>query len=197
LSYSKIYLDELQENLCQGDIFIRFDDTDVIPPVFPKEVGFIVLSYTCDLEHYEKLPSIYCSPIFNLDNLIPRLIDEQKDIKKTEKIESNLKSIINSILNNQHKFYFFLTPISELTNIPMFVHLGRIFTINILYIEKIKTNRIAGLSSPWREKLGYKIGHIFNRIAIESIDSKISNSYVDNNEIICGFLEEKKIAYKK
>ena len=58
--------DNIPNHLCQGDIFIRFPNKK-LPNIEPKEVGFMVLNYTCDLKNYKDLNYISFCPIFKLN----------------------------------------------------------------------------------------------------------------------------------
>jgi len=188
MSYPDIYYAKKEnELLSQGDIFVRFEDK-IIPKSEQKELGFIILTYTCDLEHLEDLNYILICPIFDFDNLIEMFIKKHED-KTLLKVQIALESIMKSLFNNDMRFYFFLSPIPEVSINPAYAHLEQITKIPTQYMEKLIENRKISLKTPWREKLGWMTGNLFNRIGTEDIDKGISKEFVQTNEIFKDFIE--------
>jgi len=47
------------------------------------------------------------------------------------------------------------------------------------------------LEKPWREKLGWMTGNLFNRIALEDIKNTVTEQFIEKNEVIKIFFENK------
>lgn len=183
-------------HLYQGDIFKRFDaeyKKKVLPYVNPPELAFMVLNYTCDLVNPKDLSYIIICPIFKLKVLIEGtlkgLISKYPD-KEKRNIVKELSSFIKRILNYEQKFIFFLTNSTEFEGSHAFADLLRIATIPIKYINIVLDNRIKSLKSPWREKLGWKIGYMFNRVGLPDTTSNNVEDYLKSHSIIRSYLDE-------
>ncbi len=173
------------DHLCQGDIFTRFEDRR-LPPVDPIEVGFMVLNYTCDLINLKDITYICICPIFKIDVLIESYLKAHP-----KKSEDNLKSLlidnINILFNNKKKFFYFLPSIAEFEDSPAFADLSQISKLPIEIINDILDHRIGVLKNPWREKLGWMSGNIFNRVAIPDINKNVGKEFVEAYEFIQKF----------
>lgn len=176
-----------KESLFQGDIFLRFEDK-VIPKSEEKELAFIILTYTCDLEHPDDLSYVLYCPIYDFDILIEKFIDKLEN-RTLIKINSAIKDVVKDLFNNDIRYYFFLSPIPNVSKNPAYVHLEQITKIPKKYIEEIIMNKKASLNKPWREKLGWMTGNLFNRVALVDINKTTSDNYVQNNKIFNSFIE--------
>jgi len=175
--------------LNQGDIFLRFGGKE-IPKGEDKELAFIVLTYSCDLEHPKDLNYILISPIFSFNTLIGKFLEKNKN-KSIEKLKDALKSRIIEFFNNDTRFHFFLSPIPDICNNPAYADLGQIITLHKKFTNEIIENRKMSLEKPWREKLGWMTGNLFNRIALEDIKNTVTEQFIEKNEVIKIFFENK------
>lgn len=164
---------DFENHLCQGDIIIDLK-LKLIADFEPKEYfkGILILTYTCDLV-LEQDPVEYINfcPIFSLDCMIKPMIDiyaeKFRDKKSPDKeISVVIKRKLKDICNYKRKNIFFLIADEILDNEDCYADLEQIYSITIDNVESILNNRKASLQSPWIEKLGFKIGYCFNRIAL-------------------------------
>jgi len=184
-----MYADELHENVTQGDILSRFG-TKILPKINPKELGFMVLTYTCDLVNKKELAFINICPVFSINVIIDNFIKLNLD-KSEKKLKNELIQRILDLSKFKKKYYFFLTPNPIFNNIPAYADIGQISNLPLKYYEDIKSSRLISLLSPWREKLGWKLGYLFNRIALEDVKKDEIENFIDNNEILKEFLRSK------
>lgn len=177
--------------LAQGDIFKRFNGTALPRFSNPNQLGFMVLTYTCDLISPEDLTYIAFCPVINLKGLLKIFIKANKR-KNRENLENIVSKRIFQITSNKTRHYFFLSPFPELSDIPAYADLTQIYSVEKDYLKNILENRIKSLSSPWREKLGFMAGYLYNRVAIDDVDKEAINEYVSisNKEFIDQYLEE-------
>lgn len=190
MSYPTMYMsDEPPDHLCQGDIFQRFSDT-VLPKSELEDSGFMVLTYTCDLKNPEDLSHISVCPIFEFEHMAHRLAQKLKD-KTKKKLETIITNQLHRIAQNRRKFYFFLAPTLNLIEKPTYANLSQINSVRKEYIPDLLDNRICCLTSPWREKLGFMLGYIYNRVATANIDKDPIEKYVsDTKDEIHLFLKD-------
>jgi hypothetical protein len=175
--------DDFSNHLCQGDIiqgtFLkRFIAVTTIEP--PPPEGFIILSNTCDLKH-SNIDFILFSPIFKVELFIKGFIQKLQDKGKnpTEKtlIEDISKSIYR-LTNYGTKGHFFLPPDDIFEHLATFSILTQIYPVERDKMQLLLDSRTASLIPPWREKLGYCTGYLFNRVATYSPDKdKVSDWY--------------------
>lgn len=184
-------------HLYQGDIFTRFDiefKKTILPAVEPPEIAFMVLNYTCDLINKKELSNVFICPIFKLEVIIDETLKGLKE-KHPEKSKDNviklLSKFIGDISKYEKKFFFFLTKTPEFEGSHAFADLLRITTIPVEYINNILEKRIKSLKSPWREKLGWKIGYLFNRVGLPDITTSSVEDYLKNHSIIRSYLDER------
>lgn len=188
MSYPDMYyIKKENESLSQGDIFLKFE-SKIFPQSEQGELGFITLTYTCDLEHPEDLNYILFCPIFDFDILIEKYIEKLSN-KTLIKIQEALENIINNLFNNDKRYYFFLSPIPEVSRNPAYAHLEQITKIPNENIGKLIENRKASLKEPWREKLGWMTGNLFNRIAIADINKTVSTQFIQSSGTLKSFIE--------
>ena len=173
--------------LSQGDIFLRFENK-AIPKSEVKELGFMILTYTCDLEHPNDLNYILFCPIFDFDILIEKYIKINQN-KSIANINEALGDIVSKLFSNDIRHYFFLSPIPEIKENPAYAHLEQITKIPKQFMRDLINNRIISLKRPWKEKLGWMTGNLFNRIALEDMDKTIPKQYIQTSESIKDFIE--------
>ena len=180
-----------EKNICQGDIF--FPDESEINDVLNIDAklpirGFIVVSNSCDIKN-ESIDYLSIAPIIPLQYIIDLKI-ERKRIKKEaqNKVLSNkeIKEIKNKnievVMSYDKKLYFYL-PKKESYNIKedCIVLLEMILTYELNKIFKlIKKKRKCTLKSPWREKLGWSVGNLYNRVALEDFKEDDIETVVSN-----------------
>ncbi|MBD3405655.1 MAG: hypothetical protein GF411_05935 [Candidatus Lokiarchaeota archaeon] len=165
MEFPDIYCEPVPGQLCQGDLFRSFDD-DIFPEVNSDYKIFIILTYTCDLANPKGLQRILISPVFQLNIIIDQL-QEKHGNKEPHKIQREIIKRIKELSEYRRPFFFFLSPRLEFSHKPAFIDLTQISTISSEYQPKIITTRFAAIKSPWREKLGYMMGYMFNRVALE------------------------------
>jgi len=181
-------------HLYQGDIFVRFDiEKSILPGVEPPEIAFMVLNYTCDLINKKDLSNVFICPIFKLEVIIDEKLKRLKE-KYPQKSKDNviklLSKFINDIFKYEKKFFFFLVKTPEFEGSHAFADLLRIATIPVIYINDILDNRIKSLKSPWREKLGWKIGYIFNRVGLPDTTTNNIEHYLKSHSVIRSYLDD-------
>lgn len=189
MPYPEMYIDDSHVNLTQGDVFSRFE-TKLLPRTDPEELGFMVLTYTCDLVNRKNLSFIHICPVFSIEVIIADYIDINKE-RSEENLRKGLKDKIYDISQFIPRNYFFLAPNPVFNNLPAYAEIGQIWNLPIEYYDEIKSNRLVSLFSPWREKLGWKLGYLFNRIALEDVKKEEIESFIDNNEVLIEFLKSK------
>ena len=181
------FIKKKEEPLSQGDIFSRFDDK-IIPKSEEEELGFIILTYTCDLEHPDDLSYILFCPVLDFDILIKKYLEINKN-KKLTNINEMLMSKVNNIFSNDNRYHFFLSPIPKVCKNPAFAHLEQITKISEEYMDNLLKNRKISLKKPWREKLGWMAGNLFNRIALKDIEKKLPSQYIQSSDSFKKFIE--------
>ena len=187
MSYPDMYKKKKKtESLSQGDIFSRFDNK-AIPKSEEKELGFIILTYSCDLEHPKDMNYVLFCPIFDFDILIEKYLELNKN-KTITNINENLIRHVNNLFSNDTRYFFFMSPIPNLRKNPAYAHLEQITKIHKGFINDLIQNRTIGLRKPWREKLGWMVGNLFNRIALEDTDSNLPNQYIQASDSFKSFI---------
>ena len=188
MSYPDMYfIKKKEEPLSQGDIFSRFDDK-IIPKSEEEELGFIILTYTYDLEHPDDLSYILFCPVLDFDILIKKYLEINKN-KKLTNINEMLMSKVNNIFSNDNRYHFFLSPIPKVCKNPAFAHLEQITKISKKYMDNLLKNRKISLKKPWREKLGWMVGNLFNRIALKDIEKNLPSQYIQSSDSFKIFIE--------
>ena len=184
-----MYKEKEPEYLCQGDIILNYITDSLFifePQKFYK--GLLVISFTCDLKH-EDLRYIKVCPIFSFELLIKILFQKFENECANSKEKNKPNCIRKNILNflGEHIFnykdykYFFLIPNSDLENEALFADLDQITNIPIKEYNDLIKHRKKSLENPWIEKLGFQIGHQFNRIAIDEISDNFIEDFLQSN----------------
>jgi hypothetical protein len=162
-----------QRNGClfQGDIikFVKGSGSDFLKERYEDILGYLVLSNSCDLDR-DDLSIISLSPILPFKTWLNMCTNEflnNPKIKNQKDLENNVTSAIFKEMNYNGKFTFYIPPIHEFGNKPTIAFLNDIRSIEVEYIKILLENRIRALKPPWREKLGYKVAYLFNRIATD------------------------------
>jgi len=101
----------------------------------------------------------------------------QKEIRKKEKngqdphdfISGKVKGLLSSICNYKVRNIFFLKKDSIFKE-ECYANIEQIYSISMKYEAEIKKCRVASLTNPWIEKLGFMLGYCFNRVATEEIE---------------------------
>jgi len=181
---------DFENHLCQGDIIVDLE-LKLIADFEPKEYfkGILILTYTCDLvPEQDPVEFINFCPIFSLDCMIKPMIDIYTEKFRTKKnpskeINEVIKRKLNDICNYKRKNIFFLISDEVLDNEDCYANLEQIYSVGIDDVESLLNNRKASLQSPWIEKLGFKIGYCFNRIALpdtplEHIENLFESKYL-------------------
>ena len=164
---------EKKSQIYQGDIikYKNYINTK------QENLGFIILSNSCDLENLKNKKIISATPIFPFNFVFDDMVKEA--FKKTKKKIGTLKSskeviehftdLVSQFIyeesNYKKKYTFFISPLVDFDNKPTIAHIEHITSIKITELKTILENRIISIKPPWREKLGFKAGNIYNRIA--------------------------------
>ncbi len=184
-------------HLYQGDIFARFDnefEKQVLPDVEPSEIAFMVLNYTCDLINKKDLSHVFICPIFKLEVVIGetlKILKEKHPQKSKDTVIKFLIKKISEIFKYEKKFFFFLAKTPEFEGSHAFADLLRIATIPVEYIKNILESRIKSLKSPWREKLGWKMRYLINRVGLTDTTNSSIEDYLKNHSVIRNYLNER------
>jgi len=93
---------------------------------------------------------------------------EGRDYDVESVLCSKVAELIFSEANYARKYTFFISPLEEFDNIPSTAFIQDVRSINKEYKERLLEYRIVSLKSPWREKLGYMVGNLYNRVATYS-----------------------------
>ena len=180
----------LDTYLCQGDIVLNFP-LDSLPTFKPIKYykGILILSFTCDLKN-NKLEFINYCPIYTLNH---RIIEFHQDLEKSENVKKEIrkreteginphdyiagkvKGLLSMICNYKMQNIFFLKKDSIFKE-ECYANLEQIYSIPKDYEAEIKKCRVASLTNPWIEKLGFMLGFCFNRVAIEEIEKSERDS---------------------
>lgn len=161
------------EDIYQGDIFVPSDNEilDVFK-VDSKEIpvkGFIVTSNSCDIVQ-KSIDYICISPIISLQDLIDQIkLGKKEQGKNPDSIKESIKSNVENIVKYKKKKYFYLPENSKhkITD-NWVVLLEMIFNYKLEKVNStIANSRISTLLPPWREKLGWSVGNLYNRIALQ------------------------------
>ncbi len=188
---------KLEPYLCQGDIIIGYESRQLLD-FEDKLQGFIILNNTCDVKNYDDLSSILLAPLINVDDIIQKLLESiiigiHKNLAQKNKLtrESIIRSLRKGILGKIKELakyrghsFFLIFPNRIFSNEFIIADLTNIINIDICEIDKITKLRKATLLNPWREKLGFMTGSIFNRIAVDDLDDK-------DEEVISNYINEK------
>lgn len=184
----EFYKDKDKKNqVSQGDIFSLSDSEveDYFPFLLKTEwatiINFIVTSYTCDIQH-NRIKYICISPIIKLK---PMLDDMATKKKNNGAIKKNIEEKVNNFVKDLHiyklKEYFYLPKDENYDINEDYVVLLEILLPQKFeeFITIIKKTTKCSLMSPWREKLGWKIGYLYNRIALDEFSEKLRNEITE------------------
>jgi len=172
---------ETNEEICkrgrclfQGDI-IRLvkGETDFFIERYPDVLGYLIISNSCDLDRLEKMERISMVPIFPFKKLLDEFLDKRiEKLKNTKELENEVTNMIYNESNYKTKFTFFISELKEFSDKPTIAYLDDVRSVEIKSIDMLLKNRITSLKGPWREKLGHKVGYIFNRVATNTPDKE-------------------------
>lgn len=168
-----------QNLLFQGDIikYNTFLQTE------KENLGFIILSNSCDLERLKNKGTISIAPIYSFNFVLDDMM--KKAFRKTKNVLENFRTtkkkgvnfdyikhfidlVSNFILeesNYKKKYTFFLSPLQEFDVKPTIAHIEHVNSIDKKFSEVIIKHRIRSIKPPWREKLGFKVGNLYSRVA--------------------------------
>lgn len=167
--YRKYPLDEQEVN--QGDLFkLSIEEIkeylDISSP--PQAETFIVLSNSCDLCH---------GAIQNV--CLARVTSIKELVKKNNLNKDAVKTLAKNCSKYNDKVYFFLPTKRRI----LFSSIVKLDISNTYSFSRLKEiiikNRIAGLNTPYREKLGWAVGNLFNRVALEHDEKTFEKQIID------------------
>jgi len=164
---------EKKSQIFQGDIikYKNYIDTK------KENLGFIILSNSCDLENLNNKKLISIAPIvpfnFVFDDMVNEAFKRTKNKVKTLKSSTEVIDYFTNLVsqsiynesNYKKKYTFFISPLLEFDNKPTVAYIEHITSINNTEFKTIFKHRIISIKPPWREKLAFKTGYIYNRIA--------------------------------
>lgn len=171
--------EDLPEHLSQGDVFSRFEGA-VLPRTDPEAAGFLVLTYTCDLVRPDDISYVCICPVFKLDTVRKALLSKHKAKSKKNR-EAAIANHLHDLAQNKKRYFFFLSPPPNLGGNPLYADLGQVFSVSKRYISHMISQRCCSLRSPWREKLGFMLGYLYNRVATEDIQRDAIADYLDTS----------------
>ncbi len=168
--------DPLPDYLGQGDIAVDFGSRK-LPVPKPPTSSWILLSNTCDLVQREKMSYMSVAPVYELhvwvEDLVLEKLRRAKDGDGVPGYDSLVKRIskkLHTLANYEDKRLFFLPPHRIFGESAAFTSLEQTGPLPISRYENFRSSRVASMLSPWREKLGYKIGYLFGRVATPTPD---------------------------
>ncbi len=142
-----------------------------------ENLGFIILSNSCDLEKLRNKKIISVAPIFPFnyvfDDMVKEAFKRTKNklgtLKSSKEVKESFTDLVSQFIyeesNYKKKYTFFISPLADFDNKPIIAHIEHITSIEITELKIILENRIISIKPPWREKLAFKTGYIYNRIA--------------------------------
>lgn len=169
-----IYQKKEEDELCQGDFFSLTDSEidEFFPYILKVEENeikkFIIVSNTCDIQQ-NNIKYLSIAPIIELKPMLDDIAFKKKENgSKKENIESAIINFVKDLHIYNNKEYFYLPKnnrydISE----ESIVLLEYILTKQIDdFMPFIRKKVKYTLKPPWKEKLGWKMGYLYNRIAL-------------------------------
>jgi len=195
-----------ETNIQQGDIFTL--DKEKIKELFDLSVydkyddpieNFIVVSNSCDIEN-DSIDFLSIAPSVELNFVIDILIKQMVTKKKKDgnfysnkEIKSFVKNIIHNLVLYGSKKFFYLPKNQDYSvNNDCIVHLDIILIDNLKQIRPlILKNRICTLKNPWKEKLGWAMGNMYNRVALENYPNDLEKNLLDCIKQNCEFYKRK------
>mgnify|MGYP006281679553 CR=1 FL=1 len=191
-----------KEDIEQGDIFnlTPSEIEEYFDFEHEKIEKFIVLSNSCDITN-DSIDFLSIGPCINLNVVLDDLLQEmveRKDEKgdsfyKRKEIKKNIKNIIHGLVVYNSKRFFYL-PESDKFQIqnPCLTFLDTILIYEIKEFKKvINKKRICTLKNPWKEKLGWAMGNIYNRVALEDYEDKLEKQILTNLKSYSDFYNTK------
>lgn len=170
----------------QGDILI-LNENEIKENFFRPEkegitLGLIVISNSCDIEN-KNIDYICLSPIVTLNYLMEELSEKvRKEGGNGGKIKKSKKKFIENLMKYNKKKYFYLPK-----NIKYKINESAVVAIEIVLnyplnsvIDKIFEKRICTLKSPWKEKFGWSVGNLYNRVSLEDFHKNHINYTISN-----------------
>jgi hypothetical protein len=152
-------------------------------------LGYLVVSNSCDLERGgdDGLEWISVVPIYPYKAILNDILDDKvkkiNDIRIREQkkgksydakgaLETTIADIIQKEANYKPKYTFFISPLKIFNNMPTIAFLDDIRPIDFNSAEILLKYKICSMKNPWREKLGFKVGNLFNRVSTFTPDVK-------------------------
>lgn len=166
--------------LFQGDIISK---CGLISTPENEHTGCLIASNSCDLQRLKEKTVISLVPVYPFRRQLKRMIEIatkkvicQKDKHELEgrdyDVESMLCSRVAELIfpeaNYARKYTFFISPLEEFGNLPSTAFIEDVKSINKEYNKRLLEHRIVSLRNPWREKLGYMVGNLYNRVGTYS-----------------------------
>ena len=181
----RIATERLPDHLAQGDVLTAFE-ADIIPKFRPRPIAYVITSNSCDLMNTEGTTFVSAIPAYPLQ-VWATVVIEQKRRRATKAgraisrkdLEDALFGRLDSLVNYEDKRCFFIPPHASIEPGGAFGSLEQIFAVSMAHYPLLMANRIATLESPWKELLGFKMGHLFNRVAVPSIEKQASREWLE------------------
>lgn len=166
----------------QGDIFIL--DNDTIKNYLPAFLQihdsmvsyFIITSNSCDiLKNFNKNQGyLSFSPILSLNLMLEKLAEDLKRKGKEKDIEKETNELMNDLYKyNKKQFYYLPKDIERDIKEDCVAWIEIIITQEVNKLKDIILKNIkCTLKSPWKEKLGWRLGYLYNRVSLEDFEKK-------------------------
>lgn len=178
----------------QGDIIRRDNDEGDFFDGQEGAVGYLIISNSCDIinENIEYISLVPIYPFFKalkgymeeFRSKFEKINGKDKHYNKDSKVkefENQIASIIKKETNYDGKSTFFISPLDEFSGLPTLALIEDVrSTLIIDSKEIILKNRLCSLKNPWREKLGFKVANLYNRIATYSPEKDAINAWWKN-----------------
>ncbi len=191
------YVEPNKKTLCQGDILKKTADLVAhlkkYHPYYADHADykyFMVLTQSCDLVRRKGKPcnSQYITlaaarPVEEalLREAAKRQDDWQKEARViSAKERDNLANFVKSLIDNNKERYFYIhTDVSVEIQQNCCVFLQLAVSLKSEHYEMCLAAKICELDETFQAKLGYQIGHMYNRVGTTEWDTKYPDNDVD------------------
>ncbi len=207
------YVEPNKKTLCQGDILKKTDDLVAhlkkYHPYYADHADykyFMVLTQSCDLVRRKGKPcnSQYITlaaarPVE--EALLREAAKRQDEWQKKARVISakerdNLANFVKSLIDNNKERYFYIhTDVSVEIQQNCCVFLQLAVSLKAEHYEMCLAAKICELDETFQAKLGYQIGHMYNRVGTTEWDTKYPDNDVDT--VAQGLIEDTFVVFEE
>ncbi len=192
-----VYKQPDNRTLCQGDILQKTDELVAhlrdFHPYYADHRDykyFMVLTQSCDLvrrggkpcaSQYITLAAVRPVEVALLREAAKRQEEWQREAKViSDKDRDNLANFVKSLMDNNKERYFYVHTDVDLgiqENCCAFLQLA--VSLKAEHYEMCLAAKIGQLDEPFQAKLGFQVGHMYNRVGTTEWDEKYPDNDVD------------------